>query len=149
MKGLDTTLLSQACRIFLALAYPDGEASIPAPRRAFLQRSPAEPLENWLAPPLCQPIQGDSGVQGYAWRLGCRHFPHLKLRVTNQDHGESWVFSVDTHDAVRVEPNHADAPRWAQLQQANQRLKEEIERAWEADGLLTFDALLRRDLDKV
>ena len=68
---------------------------------------------------------------------------------TNQDHGESWVFSVDTHDAVRVEPNHPDAPRWAQLQRANQRLKEQIEHAWAASGLLTFDALLRRDLDKV
>src|SRR5947207_3248312 len=149
MKGLDTALLRQACHIFLTLAYPDGDGSIPAPRRALLHLSVDAPLEKWLTPPICQPVLGEGGVQGYAWRLGCRHFPHLKLRATNQDHGESWVFSVDTHDAVRVGPNHPDAPRWAQLQQANQRLKEQIERAWEAAGLLTFDALLRRDLDKV
>ena len=73
MRALDTTLLSQACRIFLSLAYPDGESSIPLPRRAFLRRAPEEALENWLAPPLCQPVPGDTGIQGYAWRLGCRH----------------------------------------------------------------------------
>ena len=38
MRALDTTLLSQACRIFLSLAYPDGESSIPLPRRALLRR---------------------------------------------------------------------------------------------------------------
>ena len=148
MKGISTALLREACRIFLSLAYPDGEHTIPGPRRVILQRGEDEPLETWLAPPLCQPFMGDD-VRGYAWRLGCRHFPHLKLRATNQDHGESWVFSVDTHDAVRVEPNHPDAEHWAQLQQANQRLKEQIEHTWEAAGLLTFGALLRRDLDKV
>src|SRR5262249_1087270 len=147
MKGLSTALLREACRIFLAHAYPEGEATIPAPRRVYLHLE--DELESWLAPPLCQPFHMDDGVCGYAWRLGCRHFPHLKLRATNQDHGESWVFSVDTHDAVRLEPNHPDAAHWAQLQQANQQLKEEIEQAWEAAGLLTFRGLLRRDLDKV
>ncbi len=147
--GLSTTLLRQACHIFLSLAYPEGEESIPAPRRVYLHYEADLPVEVWLAPPLCQPFQGEDGIHGYAWRLGCRHFPHLKLRATNQDHGESWVFSVDTHDAVRVAPDHPDAPRWAQLQKSNQKLKEEIEHAWSAAGLLTFDGLLRRDMDKV
>jgi hypothetical protein len=33
------------------------------------------------------------------------------------------------------------------LQAINRELKEKIEHAWEADGLLTFNALLRRELD--
>lgn len=147
MTRLDTALLDQACRIFLARAYPGGKASVPPPRRVYLSLGPAAPLEAWLAPPVCQAFRGDDG-QGYAWRLGCRHFPHLKLRATNPDHGDSWVFSVDTHDAVRVGPDHPDATRWAKLQADNQRLKDEIEHAWEAVGLLTFRGLLRRDLDK-
>src|SRR5262249_20000825 len=106
------------------------------------------PLETWLTPPLCQPVQEEGVVHGYAWRLGCCHFPHLKLRVTNPDQSGTWVFSVDTHDAVRLEPNHPDAPRWGRMQQANQELKERIEAAWEAAGLVTFRALLRRDLDR-
>lgn len=149
MKELATPLLSQACRLFLALAYPDGEESIPESRRAFLHIEDGDDVQNWLHPPICQPILGTDGVQGFAWRLGCRHFPHLKLRATNQDHGESWVFSVDTHDTVVLESNHPDARNWAQLLDSNQRLKHAIEMAWEEAGLLTFRALLRRDLDRV
>jgi hypothetical protein len=149
MQGLSTAHLREACRIFLSLAYPEGEQTIPAARRVYLHYSEDQPLESWLTAPVCQPLVGEDEVRGYAWRLGCRHFPHLKLRATNQDHGESWVFSVDTHDAVRLEPGHPDAPRWAQLQRSNQTLKEQIEQRWAEAGLLTFDALLRRDLDKV
>jgi hypothetical protein len=148
MQELSIPLLRRAFEVFLKLAYPQGEASIPPPRRAFLHLEETQPLDAWLAPPICQAIQEGNEVHGYAGRLGCGHFPHLKLRATNPDRGATWVFSVDTHDAVRIDPNHPDAPRWAALQQANQQLKERIEHAWEAAGLLTFDGLLRRDLDK-
>jgi hypothetical protein len=32
------------------------------------------------------------------------------------------------------------------LQVANRKLKEQIERAWEAAGIMTFNGLLRREL---
>jgi hypothetical protein len=70
----------------------------------------------------------------------------LKLRATWQ--GDEWVFAVDTHDMVQVPADHPDAPRWAGLQESNRRLKEQIEQSWEEAGLLTFAALLRRDLDR-
>jgi hypothetical protein len=54
---------------------------------------------------------------------------------------------VDTHDQLRLDPRHPDAAGWAQLQAINRELKEKIEHAWEADGLLTFNALLRRELE--
>ena len=88
-----------------------------------------------------------AGIRGYAFRLGSSVFPHLKLQVVGQS-DEELVFSVDTHDQVRVPANHPDAAGWAQIQTANRKLKEEIERAWEAAGLLTFNALLRRELEK-
>ena len=58
---------------------------------------------------------------------------------------------VDTHDAfsktaVYPPPDHPDAAAWAKLQTTNRQLKEAIERAFEAAGLLTFNALLRGDL---
>jgi hypothetical protein len=86
-------------------------------------------------------------IRGYAFRLGSTVFPHLKLQVVGQSDGEL-VFSVDTHDQVRVPLGHPDAAAWAQVQAANRKLKEEIEHAWEAAGLLTFNALLRRELEK-
>jgi len=140
--------LGQACRIFLTLAYPDGEPSIPAAKRAYLS-IPAEPgLEMLLKPPVCQLLpRPEGGVRGYAFRLGSNAFPHLKLQVVGQGE-QDLVFSVDTHDQIRVDPKHPDAIAWGELQNANRKLKEKIERAWEAAGLLTFNALLRRELEK-
>src|SRR5947209_5625567 len=126
MQGLCTTVLGTAFRIFLRLAYPDGDETIPPPRRVYLAFRPDQPLDDWLVPPICQPtLSSDGRLRGYAWRLGCRHFAHLKLRVTWQDQGACWVFSVDTHDTVRVARDQPDAVLWAQLQQANRRLQEE------------------------
>jgi hypothetical protein len=155
MPGLCPNLLGQACRIFLTMAYPEGKSTIPATKRAYLDICFEDPLEALLRPPVCQVLPRVSdvggtpiaGIRGYAFRLGSSTFPHLKLQVVGQN-DEELVFSVDTHDQVRVPPNHPDAPAWAQIQTANRKLKEEIERAWEAAGLLTFNALLRRELEK-
>jgi hypothetical protein len=63
------------------------------------------------------------------------------------DHAnDECVFSVDTHDGIFFDPAHPDAANWAELQQSNRALKEQIEHAWEEAGLLTFNALLRREL---
>jgi hypothetical protein len=148
MSGLTTELLGRACRIFLALAYPQGEETIPAARRAMLHLPADQPLEALLVPPLAQTLATPQGARrGYALRLGSATFPHLKLQVTLREDA-ACVFSVDTHDAIRLDPGHPDAAAWGQLQAANRRLKEQIECAWEADGLQTFNSLLRRELDK-
>jgi hypothetical protein len=155
MPGLCPELLGQACRIFLKLAYPGGLSSIPVAKRAYLDIPEAPDLELLLRPPVCQilprlPCLGETsaeGIRGYAFRLGSQVFPHLKLQVVGQNEGEL-VFSVDTHDQVRVPLGHPEAAAWAHIQAANRQLKEEIEHAWEAAGLLTFNALLRRELEK-
>ncbi len=148
LPGLCPALLDQACRIFLELAYPEGESSIPAAKRAYLEVSAETELEDLLGPPLCQILPlPEGGIRGYAFRLGSKTFPHLKLQIVGQGDCDL-VFSVDTHDQVRIDPKHPDAFAWAELQAANRKLKEEIERAWEAAGLLTFNGLLRRELEK-
>jgi hypothetical protein len=147
VQELSTNLLCRACRIFLALAYPEGEHTIPANRAAYLRLEDGEPIHAILRPPLCQTLEEEGRIRGYALRLGSAHYPHLKLQVINCDHSSTWVFAVDTHDSVRLRSCEPDADRLARLQAANRRLKEQIERAWEATGVLTFNALLRRDLD--
>jgi hypothetical protein len=148
MKGLTTDLLSRACRIFLSLAYPGGESTIPSAKQVFFHLGADQDLEAVLVPPVCQPIPlADGRVRGYAIRLGSAGYPHLKLQIVDCNQRGIWVFMVDTHDAIRLGPNHADARRLAQLQAANRQLKEQIERAWDAAGLLTFNGLLRRELD--
>jgi hypothetical protein len=147
MKGLTTDLLCRACRIFLTLAYPEGESTIPPSKRAYLHLDSHQDLEAVLVPPVCQPIPLAGGrVRGYALRLGSAGYPHLKLQVVDCNQRGILVFTVDTHDAIRLDPTHADALRLAKLQAANRQLKEQIERAWDAAGLLTFNGLLRREL---
>jgi hypothetical protein len=149
MKGLTTALLARACRTFLGLAYPGGVSTIPPAKQRFLVLEADEPLESLLVPPLCEVLrQPQGGERGYAIRLGSAAYPHLKLQVVFCDHGAACVFAVDTHDSLRLDPSHPDAPGWARLQIANSRLKEQIERAWEGQGLLTFNGLLRRELEK-
>jgi hypothetical protein len=148
MKGLTTSQFGRACRIFLDLAYPAGELGIPPAKRLYYAVKPDQVLTPLLTPPVCQPVlTSDGRVHGYAFRLGSSHFPHLKLRVVSHDRSAECIFSVDTHDTVQVDAAHPDAERWRQLQADNRRLKEQIEHAWEAAGLLTFHGLLRRGLE--
>jgi len=145
MPGLTTALLSRALRIYFALAYPGG--AVPPSKRPYAEASADQPLASLLVPPVCQPVAAPTGgVRGYAFRLGTDTFPHLKLEVIDCGDGLC-VFGVDTHDAICLPPGHPEAARWAELQAANARLKEAIEAAWEAAGLLTFHTLLREELD--
>ena len=144
MQGLTADLLSQACRTFLALAYPQG--SVPGSKQIFLEANPAPPLNRFLAPPACQSLVGPEGQsRGYSIRLGSSWFPHVKLQILERGDG-SYVFSVDTHDAMEIAPDHPDAGGVAALQTANRHLKERVERAWEAEGLRTFHSVLRDGL---
>jgi hypothetical protein len=157
MNGLTTALLSQACHTFLVLAYPGGEQSIPVKKRVYFNIPVDGDLAVYLPPApaahgVGQAIKGEEGCfRGYAFRLGSAHFPHLKLQVTAYL-DDTCVFAVDTHDAF---PRGAGAPPlgceeyelWTALQKNNRQLKERIERAWEQEGLWTFNKLLRMDVD--
>ena len=99
--------------------------------------------------PVCAVLHNRQGtLRGYALRLGSVTYPHIKLQVVHHEALGPCVFSVDTHDELDLDPDHPDAEGWARLQTANRQLKERIERAWEADGLLTFNGLLRRELGR-
>ncbi len=147
MKGLTTPLLARACRIFLTLSYPDGPGTIPPPRQSYFNMDPGLSLESFLAPPVCQAlVVPETGNPKLAFRLGSAVFPHLKLQILDCDNQGTLVFAVETHDAFRPDSGHPDAAAWAQLQLANRLLKEQIEHAWEKEGFLTFNALLKRKL---
>lgn len=145
MNELTAELLGRACRVFLQVAYPGGPESVPPAKRPYLAVAADQPLEPLVKPPVGQALATpEGGRRGYALRLGSAHFPHLKLQAVCCGEGGAWVFAVDTHDAVQLRPDDPDAERWAQIQAANRRCKEAIERAWDEAGLLTFHGLLRR-----
>jgi hypothetical protein len=159
MLLVDLAQLRRACRIFLDLAYPGGPDTIPGKKRVYYDLPADRPVTDFLpgspeAAEVCQVLSaGGKGTRGYAFRLGSRHFPHLKLKTQLVDSTDTttWVFTVDTHDAFsrdRAEPppSHPDAGGWTALQSANRDLKEKIEQAFEAAGLTTFNSLLRGGL---
>lgn len=155
MDQVSNVLLGQACRTFMRLAYPGGSHTIPAAKRVYYDLPLDQPIANFLppvaAPDLCQTLCAEDGnIRGYAFRLGSAHFPHLKLKVQLVDCTQSstWVFMVDTHDAMPLPANHPDAQAWKTLQATNRTLKEIIELALEKEGLVTFNSLLRGDLKK-
>jgi len=160
MHRLTTDLVCQASRIFLEQAYPGGESAIPARKRLVLEIPSGQEMLAYLTATqalkdTCQVVRTKAGeFRALLLRLGCTHYPHLKLKAqpVDQSNGD-WCFSVDTHDAFSSTsflppPGHPDAAKWQQLQCANAALKERIEAAWEKSGLMTFNALLRRDLDQ-
>jgi hypothetical protein len=162
MHPLSTDLVSQACRIFFSLAYPGGEDAVPEKKRHLLHLPPGLLMLDFVeavcfAPDCCQVIRAKSGGdRALLLRLGCCHYPNLKLKTQIIEDGREseWLFSVDTHDAFSstsfLPPaDHRDAARWRMMQADNCALKQKIEAAWEEAGLLTFNALLRRDLPKV
>src|SRR5262245_8742767 len=147
MTGLTRALVVQACRIFLAHAYPNGPDTIPSAKRPYLGLDERLPLASLLVPPVCEELRGASGaVRGYALRLGSVTYPHLKMQMIDCDQRGTWVFAVDTHDQVQVTPGLPDAVQLAEVQAMNRLFKAEIEQAWEAAGLLTFNQLLRQEL---
>jgi hypothetical protein len=149
MNGLTTALLGRACRIFLELAYPGGYSTIPPPKNIYFSLPDDQPLEAVLASPVCQPLlTPDGAIRGYSLRLGSAFHPHLKLQIISHDES-ACIFGVDTHDAIDLQSACMDAARWEQFQKINRQLKERIEQAWEAAGLLTFNGLLRRELARL
>lgn len=144
----------------MEVSYPDGVASIPPQKLPYFSLPYDAPLEDFVPPaPLAVGIvqlvaAPDGRILGYALRLGSSSYPHLKLRVqpVDRDDGQVWVFMVDTHDAFSRESwkppdNHPDAPRWRALQHSNRLLKEQVEAAFERNGITTMNSLLRADLD--
>jgi hypothetical protein len=160
MSGLTTDDVRAACRLFLDLAYPEGEESIPKNRRDFARLPPGLDFpdyqkQNPFSPSCLLILRANNQERGYVLRLGCSHFPHLKMKVQGLDYQgqQVWVFAVDTHDSFapgsfRPPPDHPDARAWTELQDKNAALKKQIESAWESAGIMTFNGLLRIGLNQ-
>jgi hypothetical protein len=155
---LTTDLVNTASRVFLTLAYGGGEEAAPSTKRRFHQLPPGLSMLDYMAtgpglPDCCQVIHDKAGTaRTFFVRLGCDHYPNLKLKaqlVEGQQAG--WLLSVDTHDSFSSTcflppPDHPESEAWRRIQNANIALKERIESAWEAAGIMTFNGLLRREL---
>ncbi|MEE8106808.1 MAG: response regulator [Planctomycetota bacterium] len=74
-------------------------------------------------------------VHRYVMRLGNERYPHMKLVLEESILVDQYVFRVDTHDDLRVDPEAPDFERWTRVREHNQALRLEIEQEWKREGV--------------
>jgi hypothetical protein len=133
--------VDRAIETYLGLAYPAGPPVRAASLADAVHLSPDGDLYESPA------FERDSDAC-FALRLGNVSYPHMKLVIERLPGRDAWFFRADTHDQhVTVDPSDADYPAFQELMARNRALAAAIESAWERDGLDTFRAFLRRDLE--
>ena len=130
--------------IYLKVAYPSGNLPEPVRRRVTWDEGPP-PRDLFMKPPFERAGRAPGGNSPiFALRLGNRRYPHMKLQFQPWDNPQGLMLSVNTHDQIAgLDLGGADVEGFKRLQIENQQLKEEIEQAWEAEGLPTFLHFLR------
>ncbi len=144
LSGLSQPTLQRAIDLYLAEAYPAG--SLPEPVRRRITWAPEAGLADLLAKPPFERVQPQdgSGATVYALRLGNHRYPHMKLQVQAWPSPAGFMLTVNTHDQiVGLDPEAPDAAEFRALQAENQRIKEQIEHAWDDAGLPNFSRYLQ------
>src|SRR5438105_395942 len=86
-------VISKAISLYLLIAYPEG-----APKRII---NIVDGLMNGTGELYANPafVRKDDGNQAsFSLRLGCAHYPHMKLLMTTWGGGTRYFFRVDAHD---------------------------------------------------
>jgi len=83
-------------------------------------------------------------VKTFNLRIGCRHYRHLKLRISRIGPQATFVFMVDSHDSfLVVEPESPDFAGLQELKRRNADLVASIASAWESAGVTTERNFMR------
>lgn len=128
----------RAVEIYLRLAYPEEHGRPPRERAEGVAEGSLEEVLGRFERPLASEPRG---CARYELRLGNWRYPFMKLVVQEYLVENEYFLSVDTHDDLKVTPDMPDYEAWREILAYNARLKQEIERAWAADGLPTHEDL--------
>lgn len=88
----------------------------------------------------------DANLRAYALRLGCQHYPHMKMALWEAYYRGEFVFGVDRHDGFDFEKTGADLEAWINIQGRNHETKLRIESAWYENGVPTLRRLKEKRL---
>ncbi len=143
LPGLSLELLRRAVEIYLRIAYP-ASGPTPAVRKRIDWTPGVEPGSLLNRPPFERVSKPGDEKPIFALRLGNARYPHMKMQIQPWDGKDGFLISVNTHDhALALDPAGPDADAFKALQAENQRLKAEIEQAWDEAELPTFPRYLR------
>jgi hypothetical protein len=148
LPRLRLDLLRRAVEIYLNIAYRGSEPPTAVRRR--LEWTPGvDPDSLLMGPPFERVSRVPTDKPIVALRLGNSRYPHMKMQIQAWDCPDGYLLSVNTHDhALAIDPTAPDAEAFMALQAENQRLKVEIEQAWNEAGLPTFPRYLRDYLNQ-
>jgi CheY-like chemotaxis protein len=137
LEDMTPAHVRRAVELYLERAYP-ADAVPPRPAEALDGSGTIEELLGRFERPAREQAPG---FKRYTLRLGNAGYPFMKFVVEEYLVDEEFFFTVDTHDDLDVRPTAPDYDRWQELKRANRRLKDDIECAWRAAGLPTFEQL--------
>jgi len=90
----------------------------------------------------------EAHLASYTLRLGCQHYPHMKLALWEAYFENEFVFAVDRHDGFSFVEAVPDYQTWLGLKSKNHRIKREIEDAWYREGIPTLRQLKEERLSQ-
>jgi len=128
----------RAIQIFLDHAWPPGQDA--RPKLGLGELEGCSTLDEVFAR-FDRPPEGQTTSARYTLRLGNHRYPFMKLVVQEYLVNGEYFFSVDTHDDLCITPDMPDYEGWTELRRYNRTLKDEIEGAWQGEGLPTNEDL--------
>jgi hypothetical protein len=138
--------LRRAIEIFLDRAYGP---SVPPRAARFLPPDDFDPAR-WLMSDVTErdpPDAPPANVRSFALRIGNARYPHMKLRLSRPPNDDTFVFSVDSHDAFLCAPaGSPDRQELEELKRHNAAVASAVLSAWDAEGLLTERNYLRQQI---
>ncbi|MBN2713378.1 MAG: response regulator [Planctomycetes bacterium] len=133
LKDMTPQLVNRAIEIYMEHAYDDD-----ALREAHMVRFDPESCNGSI---LCRFEREDAKLKAYHLRLGCQHYPHMKLALWEAYYRDEYVFAVDRHDGFDFNKTGPDYEAWLGIKSRNFVIKDKIEKAWYEEGIPTLRSL--------
>ena len=149
LQNLRIDILREAVAIYMALSYPDQNYPASVAKR-LVWAEDSDPVSLLGQPPFETVGKNKpTGTTIYALRLGNSRYPHMKLQIQPWPNPSGFLLSVNTHDQVlAIDSNMPGMTGFHDLQVENQRIKEQIEQAWDDAKLPTFLRYLREYIEQ-
>jgi len=101
----------------------------------------------WFMNEMAERIPSDATLQQIeteAFRLGNSQYPNMKLRLSRIPEGNTYIFSIDSHDLVlQAEEGTEDHRLITELKAFNSHVNKTITNEWELEGIPTEHTYLR------
>ncbi len=142
LEALLPETVAAAIALYQEVAYGAQPRARRAPDLAVLRGKDLEGVLSMFQKERVEPEPGKPCLR-YSLRLGNRNYPFMKLVLQEHLVAGEFYFAVDTHDQMEIKPGFPDYEAWMAVRRFNRDLKQQIEAAFDRNGLDTA-ACLRR-----